>query len=226
MSSWLRDRLVADRVLAAAFLAPFAPVIAMCAWLVRRHDGAPALITVRRIGRQGRPFQMWKLRTMGADVAGGRAAGAALTGAGDPRITPVGRWLRAYHLDELPQLYNVVRGEMGLLGPRPEAPEFVDPSDPAWATVLRAAPGMAGPTQLVVGDWERDVIAARGSQAYVRDVLPVKLAIDGWYVRRAAPRLDALIALAMLRRAVSEGGAAQLAERVRDEVAEARLVGS
>jgi lipopolysaccharide/colanic/teichoic acid biosynthesis glycosyltransferase len=226
VSAWLRLRVLADRVVAALLLVPFGPLIAFCAWRVHRHDGGPGLITVPRVGRAGRPIDMWKLRSMRAESPDGMAGGVALTGAEDPRITPIGVRLRAWYLDELPQLVNVVRGEMSLLGPRPEAPEFVDLDDPAWQAVLAVPPGIAGPTQLVVNDWERAVITASpDGDGYRRDVLPVKLAIDSWYVRRSSPRLDALVGLTFLRRLMPGTGSYTLKRLVRTEVPETEAVG-
>ncbi len=226
MSRFLSVRLVADRALAAVLLVAAAPVLAVLGALVRRHDGGPALIAVPRVGRGGREIPMWKLRSMRAETSDGRATGVALTRAGDDRITPVGRWLRALHLDELPQLLNVVRGEMALLGPRPEAPEFVDPDDPTWQAVLAAPPGIAGPTQLVVGDWEVDVIsAAPDGTAYRDEVLPVKLAIDRWYVEQATPIVDLLVVVGVLQR-VTGHPPRGLVRRVRAAVPEAAAVPS
>lgn len=180
---------------------PSAPLIAVLIWLVRRYDGGPAVIGVDRVGRDGRQFRMWKLRSMRAADSMGRAGGSGLTSASDDRITPVGRVLRTLHLDELPQLVNVLRGEMTLLGPRPEAPEYVDLDDEQWRAVLRMPPGILGPTQLAVGDWERDVItAAPDGSAYLREVVPVKLAIDRWYIDRATPMLDARVVVAFAQR--------------------------
>ena len=198
MSRYLRVRLVLDRLLAAVGLVALSPVIGVLGWLVHRHDGGPAFITVERVGRHGRPMRMWKLRSMRAESADGRATGVSLTSAGDDRITPIGAKLRAGHLDELPQLFNVVRGEMTLLGPRPEAPEYVDATDDDWRAVLAAPPGIAGPTQLVVGDWEREIITASpDGSAYERDVVPVKAAIDRWYVENASAAVDALVAVGL-----------------------------
>lgn len=226
MSRWLRLRLAADRAVAALLLILLAPVIGACAWLVHRHDGGPAIIAVPRVGRYGRPIRMWKLRSMRAESPDGMALGVALTAASDSRITPIGRKLRARYLDELPQLYNVVRGEMCLLGPRPEAPDFVDVTDPGWRAVLAVPPGIAGPTQLIVDDWERELITSdRGGTAYVREVLPVKLAIDGWYVGRSTPQLDALIVATLLRRFLPGSPSNTLERRVRAEVPEAARVG-
>ncbi len=215
MSPWLRVRVLFDRVLAAVLLVGIAPVLAVVALLVRREDGGPALISVARSGQGGYPFRMWKVRTMRVTEPDGRAGGAALTQAADPRITRIGAHLRSWHLDEVPQLYNVVRGEMALLGPRPEDPRFVDRDAPRWQAVLVVPPGIAGPTQLAVGDWEREVITADpSSQAYVERVLPVKLAIDGWYARRASPRTDLLVLTGLVRQvAGSEPGALLAAVR-------------
>ena len=188
---------------------------------MHRHDGGPAFITVERVGRHGRPMRMWKLRSMRAESADGRATGVSLTSAGDDRITPIGAKLRAGHLDELPQLFNVARGEMALLGPRPEAPEYVDATDDDWRAVLAAPPGIAGPTQLAVGDWERDIItAAPDGSAYERDVVPVKVAIDRWYVEQASPGIDALVVVGLARRLAGRPVGALL-ERIRAGVPEA-----
>ena len=218
MSRYLRLRIVVDRALAALLLVPCAPVIAVLGWLIHRHDGGPAFIAVPRVGRDGTPLPMWKLRSMRSETADGRASGVSLTSAGDSRITPIGRRLRSFHLDELPQLYNVVRGDMALLGPRPEAPEYVDLDDRGWRDVLSAPPGIAGPTQLVVGDWERDIITeAPDGSAYEDRVVPVKLAIDRWYVQEASPTLDVMVLVGLAQRLAGSGSAALL-RRVRREV--------
>lgn len=197
MSPWLRRRLVLDRVVAAALLVPFGPLIGALALLVRR-DGGPGLIRVSRIGRHGTPFAMWKVRSMRAAGAGGLAGGPALTGRGDPRVTRVGRLLRAARLDELPQLWNIVRGEMALIGPRPEAPGYVDRADAGWEPVLAVPPGVAGATQALVDEWEAGLVASGGEDVYRRQILPVKLAIDGWYVRSACLTVDLEVVRAVL----------------------------
>jgi len=218
VSRYLKVRIVVDRVVAAVVLAAVSPVVAVLGWLVHRHDGGPAFITVERVGRDGRPMRMWKLRSMRSETADGRATGVSLTSAGDDRITPIGAKLRAGHLDELPQLFNVVKGEMALLGPRPEAPEFVDPDDDGWRAVLAAPPGIAGPTQLAVGDWERDIITASpDGSAYEREVVPVKVAIDRWYVENASAAVDALVAVGLAQHLAGRP-ARRLLERIRAAV--------
>lgn len=224
MTPWLRARVVLDRLVAAVLLVPIAPVIAALAWLVHRHDGGPGLVVVDRVGRGGRPLRMWKIRSMAVAAPDGTAGGPALTSAEDARITPIGARLRAYHLDELPQLLNVVRGEMSLLGPRPEAVDFVTDSA-LWTEVLRCPPGLAGPTQLLVGAWERErITAAPDGATYVDEVLPVKLAIDSWYLRRASPRVDALVAMTLLQRLTGRAAGPKLGELVGREVHQVRQI--
>lgn len=223
MSPYLRVRVVVDRLVAAVVLVLCAPLIAALGWLVRRHDGGPALIAVERVGQGGRTFKMWKLRSMRAETSDGRATGVGLTSAGDDRITPIGHRMRATHLDELPQLVNVVRGEMALLGPRPEAPEYVDSDDPGWRAVLAAPPAIAGPTQLAVGDWERDVItAAPDGSAYESEVVPVKVAIDRWYVEEASPGIDAMVVVSLVGHVLGRP-ARTLVARVRSRVPAAEV---
>jgi len=211
-----------DRLVAFVLLVLASPLLGVLALAVHLHDGGPALITVPRVGRHGASLRMWKLRSMRPALLDGRAGGSPLTSGDDDRVTPLGRRLRALHLDELPQLWNVVRGEMCLVGPRPEAPELVDLEDQRWRDVLRAPPAMAGPTQLLVGDWELERIAtAPAGEAYVKEVLPVKLAIDRWYVREASPGLDAAVLAALIRSLVGAARSRNLHARVRREVPEA-----
>ena len=222
-TSWLRARLALDRLVAAVLAVLTAPVLAVLGVLVRRHDGGPALIRVPRVGRGGREFGMWKIRSMRAETSDGRATGVALTSSDDDRITTIGRRMRSLHLDELPQLLNVVSGQMCLLGPRPEAPAFVDLTDPMWQVVLSAPPGIAGPTQLVVGDWERGSIDADADGSTYREVvLPVKLAIDAWYLRSASPGTDARVLLALVRRILPGSDDVRLPTIVTAAVPEAR----
>src|SRR4051812_28680699 len=113
----------ADVVVAAILLALTAPVMLVVMALVRLTSDGPALYSQVRLGLRGRRYVIYKIRTMYYDCE--RLTGPRWSTAGDSRITPLGRWLRASHLDELPQLWNVLRGEMSLVGPRPERPEIV-----------------------------------------------------------------------------------------------------
>jgi lipopolysaccharide/colanic/teichoic acid biosynthesis glycosyltransferase len=223
-SPWLRRRLVLDRAVAALLGVLVAPVVALLGYLVHRHDDGPALVRVPRVGRGGREFGMWKIRSMRAETSDGRATGIALTSSGDDRITPIGRRMRSLHLDELPQLLNVARGEMCLLGPRPEAPAFVDPADPRWQDVLEVPPGIAGPTQLIVGDWEvTQIDLDTTGTAYQDVVVPVKLAIDRWYVRSATPRSDLQVLLGLVQRVLPGPDSAALRRTVERAVPESTV---
>ena len=224
MSTWLSFRLIVDRILGAILAVLTAPLVGVLAVLVRRHDGDAPLITVPRVGVDGQTFGMWKIRSMRVDTADGHASGLALTSTNDQRITPIGARMRSLHLDELPQLYNVALGQMCLLGPRPEAPAFVDLENPVWRQVLTAPPGIAGPTQLIVGDWERSEIDKdNNGDAYERVVVPVKLAIDRWYLMNASPRLDLLVLTSLIRHVLPGGESKRLQEVVATSVPESSL---
>lgn len=194
MTVWLTLRAPVDRLVAAALLLVAAPVVAVLSVLVRRQDGAVPMIALERVGRGGRRFRLWKIRTMRPVEADGSAGGASLTSGDDERITPIGHRLRRLRADELPQLWNVVRGDMALIGPRPEAPAYVDCADPRWRPVLQVRPGIVGPTQLVVHKWEAETLRDADADAVYRDdVLPVKLRIDAWYACNASPAIDVAV---------------------------------
>ena len=212
-------------MVAAVLQVVLSPLLAVVGAVVRRSDGGPALVRVPRIGQGNRPFGMWKVRTMVASGPGGLSGGAAITSGEDDRITPVGRRLRHYRLDELPQLLNVAMGEMAMIGPRPETPKLVDPQDPAWRHILAAKPGIAGPTQLIVHDWENDVLAGPSAEdAYREVILPVKLAIDEWYVERASPWIDCLVVASLAQRFLTGRPPSLMTRRVRRDVPAAGAV--
>ena len=116
-------RAVVEFGVALVLLVLAAPVILLAALLVRLSSRGPAFYTQTRLGRGGRPYAMYKIRSMYHDCE--RQSGPRWASRGDPRVTPLGRVLRFTHVDELPQLVNVLKGEMSLIGPRPERPEFV-----------------------------------------------------------------------------------------------------
>jgi exopolysaccharide biosynthesis polyprenyl glycosylphosphotransferase len=134
---------VAGALLALVFAAP---LLAWCALRIRLDSPGPAFFRQTRAGLSGRPFRMWKLRTMRADVGPYELAPRA---AGDPRVTRYGGWLRATSIDELPQLLNVLRGEMSLVGPRPEMPFVVDGYDEWQRRRLTVKPGITGLWQIL-----------------------------------------------------------------------------
>jgi lipopolysaccharide/colanic/teichoic acid biosynthesis glycosyltransferase len=135
----------------------------------------------RRVGRDGRPFTLYKWRTM---VVGADRDGPAVTSAGDPRVTPVGRRLRQTKLDELPQFWNVLKGDMSLVGPRPEDPTYVARYTPAQRRVLEVKPGITSPASVRYRH-EEELLRGEGwEQVYLEEVLPAKLALELDYLAR------------------------------------------
>jgi lipopolysaccharide/colanic/teichoic acid biosynthesis glycosyltransferase len=166
---------VAASLVALAVLALPMLFVAVC---VRLGSRGPALHHATRAGRGGRPFRLHKFRTMTDG-----AAGPAITAADDPRVTRLGRFLRRTRVDELPQLWNVLAGDMSLVGPRPEDPRFVDAGDPAWHRVLSVRPGLTGAAQLEFAGREETLVGAADPERGYRDrVLPAKLRADAAYV--------------------------------------------
>lgn len=161
------------------FLAPFFLVIALC---IRRDSPGPVFFRQERVGRGGRPFRILKFRTMVADAP---ARGPALTAGEDPRITRAGAFLRRHKLDELPQLVNVLRGDMSFVGPRPEVPRYVALYTPAQRAVLAVRPGITDPASLTYRH-EADMLAGARDpeELYVRTILPAKLERNLAYLAR------------------------------------------
>ena len=175
-------RRLVDVTMAGALLIALSPLVTVLALLVRATSPGPALFRQTRIGRDGRPFVLLKLRTMRVDAMG---AGPAITAGVDPRITPLGARLRRAKLDELPQLWNVLRGDMSLVGPRPEVPDYVARYTASQRAVLRARPGLTDPASLAWAD-EAATLAtfADPHRAYAETVLPQKLALSLAYLER------------------------------------------
>jgi lipopolysaccharide/colanic/teichoic acid biosynthesis glycosyltransferase len=201
-------RRLLDVTVAGALLLVLAPLLAVLALLVRATSPGAALFRQTRVGRNGRPFVLLKLRTMRAD-----APGPAITSGGDPRITRLGAWLRRTKLDELPQLWNVLRGDMSLVGPRPELPHYVARYTAAQRTVLRARPGLTDPASLAWAD-EAATLGrfAEPDRAYVEVVVPSKIALSLAYLERRTVWSD----LAVLMRTVAHVARAALPARLRE----------
>ena len=146
-----------------------APVLALIAIAMRLSgDKGPFFYRAPRVG-QGRTFTVLKIRTMTPG-----SAGSKVTLANDPRVTRVGRTLRRYRLDELPQLLNVIQGEMSLVGPRPEDPAYVDMADPLHVRVFSAKPGITGLAQLAYHDEAELLAGPDADQRYRQEILPAK----------------------------------------------------
>ncbi len=174
-----------DATLALVLFVLTAPVMIVAMLLVRLTSRGPAIYTQKRMGLGGRVFTIYKIRTMHRDCE--RQSGATWSLPGDPRVTPVGRVLRSTHLDELPQLINVLMGEMSLVGPRPERPEFLatlEHSLSGYCRRLAVRPGVTGLAQ-VQQPPDADLDSVRR-----------KLNYDLCYVDRMSPWLDLRIILA------------------------------
>lgn len=181
-------------------LAVTAPLLAVIALAVRLSSPGPVLFRQVRVGQHGRPFELCKFRTMRAG-----ARGPGVTARDDARVTAIGRILRRTKLDELPELWNVVRGDMALVGPRPEVPVYVDPADPLWQEVLRARPGLTDPVSVRLRSEEEVIAQVTGDREafYLRTLQPYKLRQSAAYLRERTPWRDLQIlartALAIVR---------------------------
>ena len=163
---------------AAIGLAVASPFLGAAALAIKLDDGGPVLYRQRRVGKEGREFELLKLRTM---VVGAERQGAGwAVNRGDPRITRVGRALRRLSLDELPQLWNVVRGEMSLIGPRPTLAYQVEQYTPRQRRRLDVRPGITG--------WAQ--VQGRASLPWEE-----RIELDVWYVEHRSPLTDTLIVL-------------------------------
>lgn len=176
---------VVDVVCSAAALVFLAPLLAVIALAVLATSGRPVLFAQERVGRRGVRFTIWKFRTMR------RGSGSLVTAAGDSRVTAVGCWLRRLKLDELPQLFNVLKGNMSLIGPRPEVPEYVDTEDLLWRGVLAVKPGITDLASLMFRNEEAVLAASDDPAGYYREsILPAKLCLNLRYIRARHWRLD------------------------------------
>ena len=175
-----------DVAVSALLLLIMLPALIVLAVLVRLDSPGPSFFRCERVGHGGRRLRMLKFRKM---VDG--SAGPALTNAEDERFTRMGRRLAKYKLDELPQLWHVFRGEMSLVGPRPEDPGFVERyADDFHGAILRVRPGMVGLSQLAFADESQVFDLADPLAHYVAILLPQKIALDRLYAARVSPWLD------------------------------------
>lgn len=172
-----------DLLLSASGLALLAPALLLIALWIRLDSPGPALFRQERVGRAGRLFHIHKFRTMRVD-----GAGLGLTVGRDVRITRAGECLRRYKIDELPQLWDVLRGAMSLVGPRPDLPQYVARYPAALRdVVLSARPGITDPASLAFRH-EAELLAkaADPEREYVERILPAKLQLSADYVRQAS----------------------------------------
>ena len=187
-----------DLVVAGLGLLLAAPLLLALALWVRLDSPGPALFRQERVGRFGRTFRIHKLRTR---VDGAPALGPGITVGADARVTRAGAWLRARKLDELPQLIDVLAGNMSLVGPRPELPRYVALYPQALrAKVLSVRPGITDPVSLEFADEsERLARAADPEREYVEVLLPAKLRAAAAYAERATLWTDVQVIARTLR---------------------------
>jgi lipopolysaccharide/colanic/teichoic acid biosynthesis glycosyltransferase len=196
-SSWSLSfgKRLTDCMVAIAGLILVSPIIVTIAALILITSGKPIFFRQWRLGRDGQKFQLLKFRTMKVSAP---ATGPRVTRTGDGRITPTGRWLRKWKLDELPQLLNVIRGDMTLVGPRPDLEEFWALASVEDQAVLALTPGITGAASLAFCDEERLLAAVAPDHLigfYVEELLPQKARLDLDYARRATFRGDCGILL-------------------------------
>jgi len=158
-------------ILSAMGLALTAPLLLFVAILIKANSRGPVFFPQRRIGQNGVPFTIFKFRTMKH-----ASTGSLVTAANDTRVTTIGRFLRRSKVDELPELWNVLKGDMSFVGPRPEVPEFVDLNDELWQFVLEHRPGITDPVTLRLRNEEHLLARVVDKERYYREVVqPYKL---------------------------------------------------
>jgi lipopolysaccharide/colanic/teichoic acid biosynthesis glycosyltransferase len=183
-------RRIFDVTLAAVLIVVTLPVWLLIAFAILIFSPGAIFYGHRRLGRQGRPFTLWKFRTMHPQSAGG-----SLTISGDSRITGVGRVLRRWKLDELPQLINILAGDMTFVGPRPETEDFVVRYDAAQAEILKFTPGLTDPASLKYRH-EQELLASYDDPvaAYLDEILPDKISLSLQYQQHRSLTSDLKIA--------------------------------
>ena len=174
------------------------PVFLVIALLIKIDDGGPVFYRQIRVGRGGKPFRIWKFRTMVVDAD---KIGGSLTIGRDPRITRTGYWLRKFKLDELPQLFNVLSGEMSLVGPRPEVPEYVARYTQDQKRVLELTPGITDPASIAYRN-ENEILASSDDPeaVYLSEIMPEKIRLNLQYAEKSTVWTDFLTILKTLLR--------------------------
>lgn len=185
-----------ELAVATCLLVLLSPVLLVIAALIGVESRGPVLFRQVRVGRYGQPFLICKFRTM---VRGADRLGVNISPRYDPRITVVGRFLRRTYLDELPQLFNILTGDMALVGPRPETPEFVALYQPAELRVLSVRPGVMGPSTLAGMDEEdRLAQACDPLRLYLSKILPERVCADLSYLENWSISRDVRLVVAQV----------------------------
>ncbi len=169
------------------------PVFAIIAILIKKEDGGRVFFRQERIGQNFKPFKIYKFRTM---VENAEKLGAKVTKEGDPRVTKIGRYLRKYKLDELPQLINVLKGEMSLVGPRPEVKKYIKFYEDEYKEILKVKPGITDFASLEYIDEERILKDAEDPEkVYIEKVLPEKIKYYKRYLKEISFKTDMYLIL-------------------------------
>ncbi len=177
-SAWMKRTF--DVVFATIAFLLLSPLFLLGSLLAKLQSRGPVFYKSKRVGKDEVVFEMYKFRTM---VVNADTLGGSLTTYRDTRITPIGRFLRWTKLDELPNLINVIKGEMSLIGPRPEAPDYVKYYTEIQKQVLLVKPGITGPSQLANRDEEKKLKGQQDAEHYyITELMPKKLTLDLHYV--------------------------------------------
>lgn len=163
------------------------PLLLVLCLIIKLSDNGPVFYKAKRIGKGGVPFELYKFRTM---IVNADRVGPAVTASGDKRVTPIGRFLRRTKLDELPQLLNVLKGEMSLVGPRPEDPRYVALYTPAQRQILDFSPGITSAASLTYRNEEEMLTGDDWEIVYQTKVMPTKIEIDLQYMASANVMTD------------------------------------
>lgn len=183
--------------LASLMLVMVAPVLLAAGLIIKLNSPGPVFFRQVRVGRAGKPFRIFKFRTM---VVNAESLGGPDTSANDPRITKIGKVLRRYNLDELPQFINVLKGEMSIVGPRPEVPQYVELFSEEEKAILTVRPGITDWATIWIRN-EGKVLAASEDpeRAYLEMIWPEKRAMQLEYVKNHSVRQDFHIMLKTLQ---------------------------
>ena len=168
-------------ILSLIGLTLLSPLLIIIALAIKLSDGGPVIFKASRVGKDGELFQLYKFRSMSPDA---ESRGPGITVCGDPRITSIGKVLRRTKLDELPQLVNVLKGDMALVGPRPEDPRYVAIYSQDQRRVLAVKPGITSAASLKYRQEEHLLSGADWEKNYTERILPEKIAIDLDYLER------------------------------------------
>lgn len=183
-----------DLSVSVGFLVLFSPFYLLVALLIKLDSLGPVHYRAVRVGKGGRLFTLFKFRTMKENTS---EIGPGITQRSDPRITRIGKILREIKIDEIPQLWNVIRGDMSLVGPRPEDPRYVEKYNEEQRKVLLVKPGLSSPASIHYRNEEKLLVGQADNleEYYIRSVMPEKLKIDLDYVENRSLMRDVAICL-------------------------------